>query len=131
MRPLIVFVALALVACAPLRAVTYPPSFHYVPRSDLRSTMWELAADVVELGRMLDQTTTLIVEADVVQRLALMESHAAKLDGTRTNHPKIDQNLAAFRRAIVAAKAASEASPPNYFLAGHLTGSCTSCHESR
>lgn len=131
MRARIVFVAAALAACSPIRTVTYPPSFHYVPRDDLRSTMWELAADVVELNRMLDQNTALVVSGDVAARLALMESHAAKVDGKPTNHAKIDANLAAFRSSIAAAKAAAEAQPPNYFLAGNLTGGCTSCHESR
>ena len=32
-------------------------------------------------------------------------------------------------RALSAAKLAAEATPPNYFLAGNLTGACTSCHQ--
>ncbi|MCC6807500.1 MAG: hypothetical protein IT381_08755 [Deltaproteobacteria bacterium] len=133
-RKLLPFAALFL-ACAPLtgsiRAVTYAPTFHYIPRAELRTTMWLLAGDVVELENLLQRPAPLVVGKDVVDRLSLMQAHAATLDGKPTNHPKIDEHLDDFRRAVTAAKLAAEADPPNYYLAGALTGSCTSCHNSR
>lgn len=112
-----------------VRAITYPPSFSYMPRSELRSTMWLLASDVVELSRMLTQASTLIVQEEVVARLALMQSHTGALDDHPSNQPKVKKNIGRFERALSAAKLAAEATPPNYFLAGNLTGSCTSCHQ--
>lgn len=114
-----------LCACSPVRSVTYPPSFRYLPQADIRSTMWHLAGDVVELDRLLREG------GDVPARLAAMQAHAAELTGQPTNHPKIDQHLPAFQRDLAAAKLAAEATPPNYALAGMLAGSCMACHENR
>ena len=120
--------------CTPITAktevVSKPPSFLYIPRMELRTTMWRLAGDVVEITRLLDHPAPQIVSAEVVERLTLMQARAASLDAAATNHPQVDRYLAQFQRYLVAAKRAAEATPPNYFFAGRLMGSCTGCHDS-
>jgi hypothetical protein len=50
--------------------------------------------------------------------------------GQRTNHPLIERNVAAFRRNLALAREGAERTPPNYFLAGSISGECSSCHRS-
>jgi hypothetical protein len=112
-----------------IRAVAYPPSFHYIPLAEVRSTMWELAADVVDLEQLLH--APVVAEPAVVERLSQMERHAASLaTSAPTNHPKIDANLGKFQSDLQNAKLAAQATPPNYFFAGMVTGSCKACHDT-
>ncbi|MEQ9497921.1 MAG: hypothetical protein RIT81_13705 [Deltaproteobacteria bacterium] len=123
---------LFLVACsspvAELRKATYGPQFTYVEGRDLKANMWSIANDVNRLDTLLrdPQGTDADAIAEVLRHLEAT-THALE-GGTTTNHPRLDANLAHFVQEVTAARVAAEADPPNYFLAGSITGSCLHCH---
>ena len=114
-----------------LRQYTYPPDFRYITPEELHSTMWQLAYHSRELHRLMSLSSTpQLYRSDILEQLRGMERAAEKLDqsGWPTNHPLVDMNLANFRRDIRTAREAVEREPPNFLLAGPLTGACVYCH---
>lgn len=65
--------------------------------------------------------------------LEQMKQETVKLGaGTqKTNHLFIDENIDQFKYDIEAARKAIADKPPNYYLAGRLSGSCIACHIRR
>jgi hypothetical protein len=114
-----------------LRRHTYPPEFRYITRDQLRSSMWQLALHVRELDRMMRAPENLEPHrASIVEHLRAMAQATDILDSTGwpSNHPLIDMNLATLRRDITLALRAVQGDPPNYVVAGSLTGACVYCH---
>jgi len=117
-----------------LRQYTYPPEFRYIERDDVRATMRELAAHSRELNQLIKSNDGPQAQrAEIVMHLHAMEEEAQKLDqsGWPTNHPLIDMNLPSFRRDLRLAREAVEREPPNFLLAGPVTGACIYCHGGR
>lgn len=127
-------------ACSPaarerVRAYTYPPDFNYIPRDELRSTMWELADRVVELDRVMRQSAPgdESMRGEVIRLLGEMQALSGNLGpggDWPSNHPRVSRNVDAFRRELEAARRAVELDPPRYFLAGSISGACVHCHRS-
>jgi hypothetical protein len=112
-----------------VRAATYPPSFEYITRGEIRSSMGRLARVAAEL----DAAVRSDPPADpgrVVTLLDEMDRAASDLDrdGSASNHPLLGSNLARFRRDLEGARAAARADPPSLYLAGTVVGSCSYCH---
>lgn len=133
--PLVVAVALAGVVGAACQAFRpYPPDFHYVTDSQVRTAMDRIARDVVELERLLGRHGVLPDERDeIVALLADIHAQAESIGGAgvKTNHPLIDEQLPRFLSQVSAARRAAEAEPPNYYLAGTVSGACIACHRTR
>lgn len=115
-----------------LRRHTYPASFRYVPKDEMRSAMWLLGKQSLELSRLLrsvpdgarpprDQVVVLLAD----MQITVEDVGAGQWS---TNHPELAEGLAALAEDIRAAKAAAEHDPPNYFLAGSVSGACLYCH---
>lgn len=128
-------IAVQLSGCSDLarwvRQYTYPPEFRYVERDEVRGTMRVLATHSHQLNQLLQQDETpLEHRGEIIEHLQAMEQAAEKLDqsGWSTNHPLIDMNLPSFRRDLKFAKEAIEREPPNFLLAGPVTGACVNCH---
>lgn len=117
---------------ARLREMTYPPDFNYLPPERLRSIMWKLAAQVAEVNRLLHDPAPSAngTQEAVVAALSAMEAVAFQLGpaGLQSNHPRVSDNAERFQRDVSAALAAARRDPPNYFLAGTLSGACAWCH---
>lgn len=127
----------ALTGCTAWRGIiaehTYPRDFEYIEPEQVRSSMAKLARGVQALNRIFVHGDPTIDQREaVVAILGEMQTVAAELDpsGQRTNHPLIDKNVAAFRRNLALAREGAERTPPNYFLAGSISGECSSCHRS-
>lgn len=126
---------LAAVGCtrsSEVRRVTYPPDFHYIEREAIRSTMRGMALDVVALDELLRVEPP--AEPDrlrVVELLTSLELKTKQLaeSGPPANHPLIRDHLDELRRDLALARQAASREPPNYFLAGSITGSCLYCHD--
>ena len=134
----VALMAFQLLGCADfarwVRQYTYPPEFRYVKRDEVRSTMRELAFHSRELNRLIQLSDGPQAErTEIIMQLRAMEQAAEKLDqsGWPTNHPLIDMNLPSFRRDIKFAREAIEREPPNFLLAGPVTGACVYCHGGR
>lgn len=118
-------------ASAEVRAHTYPTEFRYLSRQKVSDAMLGFTRDVEEIDRLLRSTPAPSDDErrDLVVRFERMERVASELDGFhRSNVPMIDARMDHFRRDLGLARAALEASPPSYFLAGSITGSCLHCH---
>jgi hypothetical protein len=135
-----------LLACAgaqEIREYTYPRSFEYISRGEIQTTMGQLAVQVRRLDELLIGTEPRTVEdrvespvhdgrrqRKVVELLEDMERVARAL-GTgdvRSNHPRLDEGADPFRERLAAARRAAERDPPNYYLAGTVSGACRYCH---
>ena len=117
-----------------MRAVTYPPDFHYIPKDKLDSAMWQMAAAVRDLDSTL-RDEALAEPAKQERVLALLDQLRAtsgRLDGGArpTNHPLLDRNVPRLTTDIEAARLAASASPPRYTLAGEVSGACIYCHSA-
>lgn len=68
--------------------------------------------------------------AEVERLLEELEREASKLsvESVRGSHPAIANNLDGFLADIRMARRAAAADPPDYFLAGTLSGACAACH---
>lgn len=121
-----------LVACgrsAALRAHTYPPDFRYLERKDVHAAMGELTDAVIALNAALRGGEP--VDRDhVVELLGQLHGSVQSLGapGSRSNHPLIDANLELLRQDVERARLAAQANPPNYYLAGSVSGACFYCH---
>ena len=131
-------IALALMGCADfarwVRQYTYPPEFRYLEGDEVRSTMRQLAFHSRELNRLIHASEGPQKQRnEMITHLRAMEEAAEKLDqsGWPTNHPLIDMNLPSLRRDIKFAREAIEREPPNFLLAGPVTGACVYCHGGR
>jgi hypothetical protein len=131
-------IAFQLMGCADfarwLRQYTYPPEFRYLERDEVRSTMRQLAFHSRELNRLIQSSDGPQKQrSEIIEHLRAMEEAAEKLDqsGWPTNHPLIDMNLPSFRRDLKFAREAIEREPPNFLLAGPVTGACVYCHGGR
>jgi hypothetical protein len=65
-----------------------------------------------------------------VELLRAMEQVARALgsDEVRSNHAKLDLGSDAFRERLAAARRAAQRDPPDYYLAGSVSGACRYCH---
>ena len=117
-----------------VRQYTYPPEFRYLETDQVRLTMRQLAFHSRELSRLIQSNAAAEQPREqVIAHLRAMEQAAAKLDqsGWPSNHPLIDMNLPRFRRDLEFAREAVEREPPNYLLAGPVSGACIYCHGRR
>jgi hypothetical protein len=132
-----VVVVLGGVACGTswpqfIRAHTYPPDFSYVSEDELRSSMWVLGRDTLELRRVLadrcisEETRRTRVEL----LLGAMEGTVQQIGPTQwsTNHPELKSALEALESDVHAAREGVKHDPPTYFLAGSVSGACLYCH---
>ena len=138
MRSLIALLALALVACptagSRLREHTYPPTFQYIEQSHLQSSMWVLASEVQHLDRALRHPAADAEEqrrqvADVLIAMQRAVDGIAT-PGRVTQHPLLNRNLPRFREQVQRARTDVARTPPSYFTATTLVGSCSACHGS-
>jgi hypothetical protein len=96
--------------------------------------MWVLASEVRRLDRTLRQPAGDPAEQQRLVGEILMRMDGAVDDiatpGRVTQHPLLNRNLPRFREQIQRARADAARTPPNYFSATTLVGSCSACHGS-
>lgn len=115
-----------------IRRHTYPPDFQYVSEEQLRSSMWLLGRDTLELRRVLADNSiseeTRRTRAELL--LGAMEGTVQQIGPTQwsTNHPELKVGLESLESDVHAAREAVKHDPPSYFLAGSVSGACLYCH---
>jgi hypothetical protein len=114
------------------RKHVYAPTFNYITDEQLESSMWQLAAGVHDLDRILaaDAPLSKGQRLDVIRVLERMLAATQGLgpEGWPSNHPRITQHLGRFQTQLTAARRAVEVEPPSYYLAGTISGACLACH---
>lgn len=121
-----------LVGCNYVRKVTYPPNFVYLDRKEIISAMAEFSVDLWRIDDILSHSETILPyqRDEIIALLKHIEKIANTLGAgsTQTNHLLIDQHIDQFKDSVHNARKAVEADPPNYYLAGRLSGACNGCH---
>ena len=122
-------------AAAGVRAVMDPPEFSNLQREDIHDAMRAMAVQVQALDEALraadlDEATR---QARVLGALELLKSGAQTLQtpGKTTHHAMIEQRLPQFLQDLDNARTQAAQTPPQYFLAGSISGSCMACHRGR
>ncbi|MEZ4270035.1 MAG: hypothetical protein R3C68_00910 [Myxococcota bacterium] len=134
---LLFFVLLAwnLPACGvatKVRRYTYPPEFHYIQRGEIHQAMHDISRTVRRLDEMLRLPVENGVDSqEVIMLLEQLQRSIASIkdEGDVSNRERVDAHLERFREDVSAALRGARAVPPNYFLAGSVTGSCRYCHK--
>jgi hypothetical protein len=114
------------------RGHTYPADFRYVPEEELRTSMWILGRETVELRSVLADPSlsdsTRRTRAELL--LGGMEDTTRKIgvEQSPSNHPELQSGLEALLGDIHVAREGVNHDPPNYFMAGSVSGACLYCH---
>jgi hypothetical protein len=127
---------LVLAACAEgtraIRSVSEPPGFSQIETADIRTAMHVMAANAHALDAALraEQTDEALRQQQVIGALDGMFAAASNIQpsGETTDHPMLDKRLPMFLSDVQAARRAAASTPPSYFLAGSVAGSCAACH---
>ena len=114
----------------------YPADFHYITKQEIRTTMAQLAVEVVALDNLLagGGVAPAGEREEVLDILVRMRVLAGQLrrGGAKSSHPMLDDNAHRLRDDISRAIAeARMSSPPTYYEAGRVVGACTYCHVPR
>lgn len=128
-------VAVSLGGCADIRKLTYPKGFVYLDNAEIESRMRGMGESIERLEKLIISSAD-SKQADresVLGELKTLEAIARSLEAgdKGTNHPVIDDHINRFIDDIEQAKLFATETPPSYYYAGKLTGSCTSCHSFR
>ncbi len=114
---------------------TYPADMVYIEDSEVENAMLRLSKYIWSMNDIFDSQEHIAGynREMILELLENMEKEALTLGaGSRqTNHLLIDENIEDFRADVRNARKAIEAVPPNYYLAGRLSGSCLACHVKR
>lgn len=118
--------------CESMPVRNYPPDFKQLSRAEIQGAMRQMAQQVTVLDDALRDSS--LPEPDRQQQVL------ASLDGIRaaasglgargqdTSHYMLDKLLPQFLADVEGARAAAAATPPQYYLAGSVAGSCMACH---
>lgn len=129
--------ALILTGCAEteVRMHTYPTDMVYIEEGEVESAMLRLSRYIWSINDIFDSQEHIAGynRERIMELLDDIEKEAVTLGaGARqTNHLLIDENIEDFMADVRNARQAVEADPPNYYLAGRLSGSCLACHVKR
>jgi hypothetical protein len=120
---------------ASIQKHTVPPNFYYIPQDRLESSMWILAAEVRRLNELLRATpdgANVGVQREIQSSLRRMAAAVEQIDspGRTTQHPALNRHTSRFAGRIARAQRGADRTPPNYFQASALSGSCFLCHGS-
>ncbi len=134
---LTIAIAIALLAtgCSEIRKLTYPGDVTYIERSTITGAMRQMADAVTRLENAIRSAPSQdkIDRATVVSELRTLETLASTLHTEKgySTDPVLDKHMSTFLDDVALAREQAEMQPPNYFLAGHIAGSCAACHKFR
>jgi hypothetical protein len=99
-------------------------------QGEMVTQMWSLAANVRDLQSAFARGAGMTEQGreDVVRILAAIEQTAMTLDVEVYRAHHAQTGLGAFRSEVRAAREGAERTPPDYYFAGRLVGSCAYCH---
>ncbi len=132
---LLAITLLAMTACSEVRKLTYPGDITYIDRSQITGAMRQMADAVARLEKAIREAPSpdKVDQAAVVGDLKVLEALASSLHAKKgyTTDPVLDKHMSNFLDDVALAREQAEQHPPNYFLAGHIAGSCAACHRIR
>lgn len=116
-----------------MRKVTYPPDFLYISEVQLRSKIYQLAAQLSVLETTLagDDSGAVNQQQKTLDILGEIERVGGELKATESgsNHPFLEDYMGDFVSTVTRARIAASLTPPRYYLSGRVSGACTNSHE--
>ena len=113
---------------------TSPPDLRRIPKEQIQSSMWVLAAEIENLEALLADPRPRDEERrrQIGFTLERMEVAARAIDqpGRSSQHPMLDRFMPRFIERLERAQQGARRDPPNYYLAGTVAGACFLCHSS-
>jgi uncharacterized protein YceK len=132
---LLLIVTTLLSSCAEVRKLTYPGDITYIDRSKVTGAMRQMSDSVTRLESIIGAAPQSgnVDQQAVVRELTTLEKLASSLQVKKgySNQKVIDEHIDNFLENVSVAREAAEHSPPNYYLAGRIAGSCAACHRIR
>lgn len=129
---LLLLVILLFVGCSEVRKLTYPSDITYIDRSQVAGAMRQMADAVTHLESTIRSAPSpeAVDQKAVVADLSVLKGIASSLQTKKgySTDPVLDKHMSAFLDDVDLALAAAQKTPPSYFLAGHIAGSCAGCH---
>lgn len=115
-----------------VRKATYPPDFNYISKEKLTDTMQSFAWYTTLLDNTLRNTSSVTRDQrlSAITILEKMEKLSLDLGNEEltSNHDIVSFNIDQFRQRIIIARKGLLQNPPNYYLAGSVSGYCLNCH---
>ena len=113
--------------------IANPPAFDYADGAQLRSQMHQLAFQLQQLDMTLaaDRERDRNSRDEVINHLRNIERIGNDLregDMSR-NHIFLRNDMATFLSTVNRARMSAENNPPNYYMAGRVSGACVNCHQ--
>ena len=137
---LTIVVAVSIVGCAQIRELTYPKGFTYLEEKEVDALMQKMRGNIVRLDQLVAEASIsdasksdTVQQQKIIAELTALERIATRLSGdhTQTNHFVISDHIEQFITDIGKAKMFANMSPPRYYHAGKVAGSCMACHQFR
>jgi hypothetical protein len=129
--------AFAVAGCAQIRKVTYPEDFVYLTPGDVSTRMHVIAGHVSAVQSLLDELAGGAedkgIAGEMIGHIDDMERIAQELGQGKpgTNHLLIDAHIDQFVANLEKTRVSLSATPPRFYDAGKLVGSCNACHRFR
>ena len=126
----VIISSIILASCVGASLVSYPKDFNWEGDQETTTVMQSLARSMLVLDNTVQGVSLLhLQQHKVITELEKMEFQARLLDsGPSTRHLALDTERESFLSTIAAAKLQVQANPPNFYIAGKLTGECNACH---
>jgi hypothetical protein len=130
-------VVLLSTGCAEFGRVNYPSRFVYLTSEDVGDRMQRIAGRMANLDRLLDELSSGADARLVAERMAAdidqIDLIAQELGqgGPGTNHLLLEAHLDDFVSSLNDARITLSATPPRFYEAAQIVGSCNACHRFR
>lgn len=113
--------------------IASPPPFDYADGAELRSQMHQLAFGLQQLDMALVSATERDRNSqdEIVNQLSSIARIGNDLreGDMSTNHIFLRNDMANFLSAVNRARMSAQSNPPNYYMAGRVSGACVNCHQ--
>ena len=132
---LAIMIAASIAGCAQIRKLTYPKDFVYLEKREVDTLMQKMTDNIMRLDQLVAEASIsdATQQQKIIAELSALEIIATRLSfgHKQTNHFVISDHIEQFIADIGKAKMFASISPPNYYNAGKITGSCLACHQFR
>ena len=114
-------------------AVANPPPFDYADGEELRSGMHELAFQLQLLDQALGMESDLRdpqAQDQIINSLETIERVGRQLSSVdmTSSHRFLRNDMEIFLSTVERAQRSAERNPPDYYMAGRVSGACINCH---
>lgn len=112
--------------------IASPPPFDFIDGEDLRSRMHQLAFELqrLDVALMTGESGDTFEQQQIVQTLQNIERIASLIreNELSVRHTFLSDDMAGFISTVSRARKSAESNPPQFYMAGRVSGACVNCH---